>query len=177
MSTVINFVGGPGTGKSLMTAQTFIEMKLNGIPVDIVPEFAKKIVWTNQLELLNDQYYVSEGQYNLLNEVKGNIPYIITDGSLLHGLVYNQIYEKNLIQMKKNEQAILNWFYEFKNIVIFLERNPIHGYESMGRTQDKEQAEELDKRFIEELEKWNIPYTKMKSDLNNAKKIIDLIPR
>jgi hypothetical protein len=107
---IINFISGPSGGKSLFTSALFIELKLRGYSAEIVPEFAKKLVWEEEFELLNNQYYVSNQQYKLLKAVNGKIPFIITDGSLLHGIVYNKINTENTSNIEKTEKAILNWF-------------------------------------------------------------------
>lgn len=172
---IINFISGPSGGKSLCTYATVIEMKVNGYSAEIVPEFAKNLVWDEDFESLNNQYYVSREQYKLLKAVNGKIPFVITDGSLLHGLVYNKINPDNTSNIEKTEKAILNWYNQFDNIVIFLDRNPEHKYEFAGRLQNEEEAKKIDSLLESELKINNISFYRVKSDLSNIPEICELI--
>jgi len=49
---VINLFGGPGCGKSTAAAGLFHLMKSNHMSVELVNEFAKEIVWENNLVTL-----------------------------------------------------------------------------------------------------------------------------
>ena len=42
---VINLFGGPGCGKSTTAADLFARMKLRGLSVELVTEYAKDVVW------------------------------------------------------------------------------------------------------------------------------------
>ena len=83
MSKIINFIAGPSVGKSVMTSLIFSKMKIKGYNCEIVPEYAKQLVWTEEYELLNNQYHVSYYQNKLLNALKDKTDFIITDGCLL----------------------------------------------------------------------------------------------
>lgn len=176
-SKIVNFISGPSVGKSVFTASTFIEMKVRGHSAEIVPEFAKKLVWEKEFELLNNQYFVSHQQYKSIKSVNGAMPFIITDGSLLHGLVYNKINKENTSNIEKTEKAILNWFNEFDNLVIFLERNNSFPYEMAGRLQSEKEARDIDALLEKELLLHGIPFVKIQSDLNNTEMICDLIEK
>lgn len=172
---IINFISGPSGGKSIITSETFVQMKVRGHSVEIVPEYAKKLVWDEDWELLNDQYYVSNQQFKLLQAVYEKMPFVITDGSLLHGLVYNKINPDNTSNIEKTERAILDWFNKFDNIVIFLERNNDVKYETAGRIQNEDEAKKIDKLLKEELLMKKIPFYRFDSDLSNVFKICNLI--
>lgn len=174
-SKIINFVAGPSIGKSIFTSLIFADIKMRGYSSEIVPEFAKKLVWAKEFELLNNQYFVSNQQYKDIKAVNGHIPYIVTDGSLLHGLVYNRNNPENTSNIEKTEKAILKWYSEFNNIVFFLERNPDVKYEQEGRIQTEEEAIQIDFLLKDILKEFNIPFISMKSDVSLVSKISDII--
>ena len=42
---VINFYGGPGTGKSVQAAATYCALKKQGLNCELVTEYAKDKLW------------------------------------------------------------------------------------------------------------------------------------
>jgi broad-specificity NMP kinase len=59
-SIVINLIGGPGCGKSIMAMQLFIKLKILGYSVEYVSEYAKKLTWTKNYDGLNNQYMLTK---------------------------------------------------------------------------------------------------------------------
>lgn len=175
MSKIINFIAGPGVGKSVMTSLIFVKMKISGLNCEIVPEYAKQLVWTEEFELLNNQYHVSYYQNKLLKALDGKTDYILTDGCLLHGLVYNMTNEHNTSDKDKTKKAILNWFSESDNINIYLERNTDFDYEEKGRLQSIEEARHLDNLIKYQLFDNNIEYKSFVSSENSIDPILEYI--
>lgn len=175
MTTVVNFIAGPGVGKSVMTSLVFAKLKINGHNSEIVPEYAKQLVWTEEFELLNNQYHVSYYQNKLLKALDGKTNMIITDGCLLHGLVYNMINPDNTSDKDKTKKAILDWFNDYKNINIYLERNPNIRYEEAGRMQDLEEAIHVDNLLKYQLFDNNIEYKSFESSEENLPNILKYI--
>ena len=77
MTKVINFIGGSGCGKSLMSALVFAELKMKHLSVEYIQEYSKQLVWANNMDLLNDQYHVSIKQYNRIKMMEDKVDYII----------------------------------------------------------------------------------------------------
>jgi hypothetical protein len=140
---VINLVAGPSAGKTTVAAYLFYKMKTLGLSVEYVQEFAKSLVWLNEFDTLNDQYFVSTEQCRLLRPLVGLVDFIITDGSLLHGLYYNRFNPDNTSNIDKTEAKIISMFNEFENITIFVERGS-YRYETDGRYQTEEFAIQID---------------------------------
>lgn len=174
-STVINFVAGPGVGKSVMTSLIFAKLKISGYNAEIVPEYAKQLVWTEEFELLNNQYHVSYYQNKLLNSLVNKTDLLVTDGCLLHGLVYNIINPFNTSNPDKTKRAILDWFNSFNNITIYLERNPKLDYQCQGRIQDLEEAQHIDNLLKFQLFDNKIDYKSFISDESSTDEILDYI--
>lgn len=175
MSYIINFIAGPGVGKSVMTSLLFAKLKISGYNCEIVPEYAKQLVWTEEFELLNNQYHVSYYQNKLLSALLNKTQFIITDGCLLHGLVYNMVNPHNTSDTAKTKVAILNWFKSYSNINIYLERNPHIDYENAGRIQTQDEARHLDNLLKYQLFDNKIDYKSFESNEENIPKIIEYI--
>lgn len=175
MSHVINFIAGPGVGKSVMTSLLFARLKISGYNCEIVPEYAKQLVWTEEFELLNNQYHVSYYQNKLIGALVDKTQLIITDGCLLHGLVYNMVNPNNTSDKDKTKVAILNWFKDYKNINIYLERNPHIDYEREGRLQSQEEAFHVDNLLKYQLFDNHIEYKSFESNEHNIPLMIEYI--
>lgn len=183
MTTVVNFISGPGVGKSIMTSLMFARLKILGYNAEIIPEYAKQLVWTKDFDLLNNQYHVSYYQNKLIRSLDGIVDIIVTDGCLLHGLVYNIINPHNTSDKDKTKKAILDWFHLSHNVNIFLERNIDIKYQQEGRIQGLEEAGHIDNllKFLlfdngidhkvfkssEEIMPDMIEYIKMKNNQKN----------
>ncbi len=84
----------------------------------------KKLVWAKKFSVLDEQYYVSRKQYESLKDVYGKVEYVVTDGSLVHGLYYNRFNLNNVskleAKLEATERKILEYYDEFNNINIYL---------------------------------------------------------
>lgn len=155
---VINFIAGPGAGKTTLACTLFVQLKLKNFVCEYVPEFAKSLVWEENYNLLNDQYYVSKKQFELLNNLNGKVDYIITDASLFQGLFYNINNPENVSNIEKTEKMILNSINKFDNINIFINRHPNNVYEVEGRIQSEKEAKDIDKKLKVMLMEYDMDY-------------------
>lgn len=171
---IINLISGPGSGKTTMAALLFAEMKIKGYNVEYVQEYAKKLVWLKDFDKLNNQYLVSKKQADLFNNICGNVNFIVTDGSLLHGLYYNKYNKNNVSNIEKTEDLILNSFYKFKNINIFIDRGEFP-YEQAGRIENFQEAKIIDNKLLDYLDYYQIPFIHIQSNRNNINQIINYI--
>jgi len=173
----INIIGAPGVGKSTISALLFANMKIRGFIVEYVQEYVKKLVWTRDFESINNQYYLSKKTYETLNQIvsSGSIEYCISDGPLLHGLVYNLQNVNNTSNIEKTEKFILECIHKFNNINIYLEAVPGRQYETAGRIHSEEESKEVGKLLKNLLEKNNMVYVSFSADPQNIDKIIDYI--
>lgn len=171
---VINFISGPGSGKSTFSALLYAKLKLRGYVVEYIQEFAKTLVWTKDFETLNNQYYVSNRQYKLLKQMVGSVQFIVTDAPLVHGLYYNRHNVHNSSNIEKTERFILEHYHEFNNINIFLERGNFP-YEQQGRIETEEESKEIDIIMKHLLRQNKIPYVSFHSDSDVVDKIVDFV--
>ena len=174
---LINLIGGPGTGKTTMLYFIAGEMKLRGHNIEFEQEVAKKYVLNKQWDLLNDQYAVSKKQIDGFDSLNGKVDFIITDGSILHGLYFNRINPDNISNIEETEKFILDSFFKYNNINIYLERDKSSRYEDIGRIQTKEESIQIDTDLKDLLTKHSIDIDifKVGIDTENISNICDFI--
>jgi len=173
---IVNFIGGPGIGKSIISALVFAALKVAGHTTEYVQEYAKQLVWTKDFDTLNNQYYVTNHQYNLLKMIETKVKYIVTDGPLCHGLYYNIYNPHNTSNTNKTQDYILKSHFSFSNINIFLVRGN-YAYEQEGRLQTEQEAKEIDIVLKHSLRAAKIEFTEFPSlaTPENIGKIVEFI--
>lgn len=172
---VVNLVGGPGVGKTVMASLIFAEIKIRQKTAELAPEYAKRLVWMKEFEMLDDQYMVSTEQYKLIRSMNGKVDYIVTDGPLFHGLYYNRYNKNNTSNVELTEKRILRYMGEFKNITIYLVRGD-YAYETEGRQQKTvEEAVAIDIRLRSMLDEHKIEYKAFMTNKKNVSEMVDYI--
>lgn len=138
---VVNFYGGPGTGKSTMAARVFSELKTNNVNCELVTEYAKKKVWEDSLRTLQNQIYVFGKQQFSMWTCAKHVDVIVTDSPLLLSNIYggDELLNKLVIQE----------FNKYYNINIFLNR--VKEYNPKGRTQTEDEAKQIDDKIMKML--------------------------
>ena len=141
---IINIFGGPGAGKSTTAALTFGLLKLHGVNVELITEFAKDLTWEERHKTFDNQYYIWSKQYHRMWRVKDKVDVIVTDAPLLHSLIYGP---ENTIE--SFHQLVLRAHHDFNNRNYYLTREK--EYEEAGRSQTLEQAVEIDEVVLRML--------------------------
>lgn len=85
---VINMWGGPGSGKSTITAGLFNLMKAMGLRVELVTEFAKDLTYEKNYGTLTNQFLLAAVQDQRLRRLVGQVDWAITDSPLPLGITY-----------------------------------------------------------------------------------------
>lgn len=156
---VINFMAGPGAGKSTCAAGLFFIMKNLGINVELVTEYAKDITWEKRTMV--HQAKILGEQHDRLNKLRGQVDVIITDGPLFHGIVYardsikageitetmGSLYKDIVVEMCKS----------FRNVNVFIQRSPTRTYIGSGRNHTQKEAEEKDREIFSALHEVYVP--------------------
>jgi nicotinamide riboside kinase len=159
-AVIVNIIGGPGAGKTTLAAMlfAFMKQKYKDCRVEYVQEYAKKLVWREDWDVLNNQLIVSKKQYELFHIMKDKVDVIVTDGPLVHGLYYNKTNVNNTSHPQKTEEKIIEYINEFRNINIVINRGDFT-FETAGRTQTEEEAIEIDNGLRQLLKSYNIDFT------------------
>jgi len=172
----INFVAGPSSGKSTMSALTYVELKSLHKTAEMVQEYAKMLVYMEDYEMLNCQWMVSYRQYQQLKALKGKVEYVCCDSPLVIGMFYNRYYKDNVSDIFKTEAMIKSKLEELSPcIYIFLERNPDFPFETEGRIQGEEESMRIDKQMKNLLDELGVEYLTVKSGKENVARIIEHI--
>ena len=139
MTLTVNFYGGPGAGKSTLTAGVFYHLKLAGVNCEMAREYAKDLVWEGRVKLLSEarQSYIFSKQLKRIQDVEGQVDVVLTDSPLL----LSAIYSRNPImkQLVKEHHDTFNNL----NYVVIREKT----YSPVGRMQTEDEAVDLDIRI------------------------------
>lgn len=155
---LVNFYGGPGSGKSSLCAAVFAELKFRGILAEIASEFAKDLVWEESTQVLGNQLYVLGHQWHRVWRLMGKVDVILTDSPLLLSAMYASEDSKHYIDplVRNLIQSIPDQMH-----VVLRREKP---YEPRGRMQTENEAKELDVLIQERLStesqgNWEIIHT------------------
>lgn len=165
---VINLYGGPGTGKSTIAAGIFSALKLKGINVELVTEYAKDKVWDKHEAILDNQIYIFAKQYHRLHRLRDQVDVVITDSPILLSSIYNK--DRTALGTKLDE-LVLEAYKSFDNINYFLTR--IREYNPKGRVQTEDEAKEVDIKVKELLNNLNMIYESQKGSKEGMENIIN----
>lgn len=157
MTKIINFWGGPGTGKSSCTWDLGAEMKWAGHNIEVVDEYAKVVTWEKHHNILADQMYVSAKQNRKLERLVGQVDWVVTDSPLLMCVPYIP-----LDYMEHFKPLIREKFDRYDNINYFLIREK--AYNPIGRNQTEDEARELDTTIKDLLDSEGIEYKTLPSN-------------
>jgi hypothetical protein len=161
---VINIIGGPGSDKSLFSSAIILHLNLHHKTVEIIPDYAKSLVWQQNFEVLKNQYFIAQRQYEMLNLLDGQVQFLITECSLPQVLYYNEHYEDNICDISKTRTQILEWYRQHDNVNILVERGD-KKYMHSGRFQDEEQARTIDRGLRDLLVREKFHFTSLSPDI------------
>jgi len=162
---VINVIGGPGCDKSLVTSAIILYLKLHQKTVEVIPDFAKSLVWQQNFEVLKNQYFIAQRQFEMLELLDGQIHFLITECSLPQVLYYNEHYADNICDIGKTRKQILEWYKQHNNVNVIVERGD-RKYVHTGRFQDEDQAKAIDHGLRGILARENLRYTLLPPDVD-----------
>ena len=126
--------------------------------METIPDYAKSLVWQQNYEVLKNQYFIAQRQFEMLSLLDGQVQFLITECSLPQVLYYNENYAENICDIAKTRAQILEWYGQYDNVNIFVERGE-KKYVHTGRFQDEEQARVIDRGLRDVMEREKLPYT------------------
>lgn len=146
MTKIINLFGGPGAGKSTTAAGLFYRMKKSGMSVELISEYAKDLVWSESLKVLEDQVYVAAKQNRKQHRLLGKVEWIITDSPIVLSAYYAKYCSQNKEMVRNLAYDLFN---SYENINIFIQRTK--PFVSTGRLCSEGGALKTDKELKEML--------------------------
>lgn len=162
---VINFFGEPSAGKSTAAMDVTARLKRMGINAEYVDEFAKNKLYEANKEVFKHQEYMFGKQSFKMGKIKDKVQVIVTDSPLVLSIIYNE----NLYLTDSFDKTVMDVFNSYNNRNFLVVRN--HNYETEGRFQNEEEANEIKKEIIKNLEELNIQYIKTTSSEEDCKAI------
>lgn len=139
---VVNFFGGPGSGKSTMAAAVFAALKFRNYNVELVREYAKELAWMGFLPSFS-QYSIFNEQLERQEMLYGKVEAIITDSPLLLSTFYDahRKIDSPILQRRVQEE----WD-KTDNLNFFVQR--VKPYNPAGREQTEKEAREIDLKLM-----------------------------
>lgn len=160
---VVNLLGGPGVGKSTLTAAIFAKLKDAGIDCEMASEFAKELVWEQRNETFKDELYIFAKQAHRLFRLNGKVDVVITDRPLILTCFYAQ-----------NDKALskfcLDRFEQYNNLNYLLVREKV--YNPNGRNQTEDEARKIDSATKYMLASYDIDYKEVPGSMETADIIV-----
>jgi len=158
MTLIINFLAGSGTGKTTVASDVFSRLKRAGIESEMATEFAKDLVWSQDLQTLRNQIFVFANQLERIDRLISKVDVIVTDSPLLLSMMFkNHHLFKSPYICEIFDKLVLEVNNKYNNLNYYIERtipfNPI------GRVERSiEEAIEKDNQIKKILIDNNIPY-------------------
>lgn len=161
MTHFINLFAGPGAGKTTLAAGIFSELKSRDINCELVLEFAKELVWKEDIKQFENQFYLFGEQLNRYHFLIDKVDVVVTDYPIVQFLLYH-----NSPFTKQFSELINSIFKTQENHNYFVKRQK--PYMKLGRIHSEEEASKLDEAIIDIFVSNNLPYETIPGD----KKII-----
>lgn len=166
---VVNLFGEPSAGKSTAAMDITARLKRKGINAEYVSEFAKDKLYEQNPEVFKHQEYIFGKQSFKMGRVRDKVQVIVVDSPLILSIIYNS--NKHLGDAF--DQVVMNVFNSYNNKNYLLVRK--HNYETSGRFQNEDEAAEVRKQLISELNKLGIAYETVTASEEICAKIADEI--
>lgn len=138
---IVNLYGGPGTGKSVMAARLFAELKLRGVDVELQEEHARRTILLDQRAALRCQPFLFGQQVFELQQRAQSTDVVVLDSPLL----LNPIYDRD--RSPALEQLVHEHVARFHNLDVILQRAADSHYSGSGRDHTLAESIELDGRI------------------------------
>ncbi len=146
MTQVINFYGGPGTGKSTSAAMVFSELKQAGVNCELVQEYVKQWAWEERKPVSLDQFYFFGKQSRKEYSLFGRVETIITDSPVSLCAYYCKVFGTKeqadlFIEMTKTYYSLAaKQGNDYQHV--WLRR--VKPYNPKGRFQNEQEARDID---------------------------------
>jgi len=167
----INFLGGPGCGKSTTAAFIYAELKKRGTSIELVDEYIKFWTYIPRVPKGFDSLYVQAKQIHKEDTIlRAGTDFIVSDSPIL--LQYYYAKHHNTPVQKPMLDISLEFEEKYPSINILLIRND-EDYDQLGRYENLQQAKDIDEELLEVLGETNTWYAAFKSHDNEM--ILDYV--
>ncbi len=139
---VVEFYGGPSSGKSEAMARLFSLLKQRHVGVEMAPEYAKKWAYEGRRIDGLDEFYIFGKQVHAECSFLGKVAVVVTDRPVLMSVVYAGLYGGMRVGDGVGA-AVVAYLDEteargVRRIAVLVPRR--HDYDHTGRFEDLDQA-------------------------------------
>lgn len=137
---LVNFGGGPGSGKSTSASHAFAELKNEGVRVELVGEEAKEIIYDGSMPMLENQVLILGRQWQRIARlIKADVDIAISDSPLAQTMLYIQDkpYKDEMTALVRKLETMVP-----RTLNVFIRR--VKPYSKLGRYQTEQEAMALD---------------------------------
>jgi hypothetical protein len=139
----INLFGGPGVGKSTISAYLFYDLKMDNKHVELVQEYVKGWAYEGRVPIGWDQLHLFTEQLRreeLL--LRNGVDLIISDSPIFLAACYGK---KNRVPVWRHLLKLAACYEaKYPSFNVFLKRGANQFYEALGRYQTEEEARKMD---------------------------------
>ena len=154
----INIYGGPGVGKSTLAARIYSDLRRRFVNVELIQEVVKQYVYAGRTLKPWDYVHTFGQQFEAEHlPLSSGVKTIVSDSPLFLQCIYafendSPVYAQlvDICRMFDEEYPVFN---------LLALRSGTTPYETLGRWQDRKEAEEVDKTVREHLDRHLIDYT------------------
>jgi len=166
---VVNFLAGPGAGKSTTAAALFTLLKLHqGIQCELVPEFAKDLVWEEREYTFKNQHYIFSKQHHRIWRVSQKVDVTITDSPILLSNIYRSDMTSDIFK-----SFVLEEFNKYNNINFFIDRKK--RYAEYGRNETEKEARKIDDMIKSYLSENNLYHYPIEGNIEGIKVALNIV--
>lgn len=150
---VVNAFAGPGAGKTVSALTLAAELAKKGYVTEYVSEYAKELVWDNNLDLLSGepdlQLAVLQEQVHRIDRIYGSVDFIVCDSPIMLNPLYLAVPDSQY------NDLTFDLFSQYNNFCYFVERDP-QRFEQQGRIHDLNSSITKDNEIKELLSSYKI---------------------
>lgn len=155
----INLLGAPNAGKSTLSSELFAILKKKGISCELVSEYAKELIYRENMREVSDQLKLLAEQHYRTNVLIGKVKYIINDAPFLSSAIYCHVNNTYLSNMKSFEQLCIDLHRQYNNLDFIIQSN-MNFIETEGRIHNNcETCARIEKDFIQLMKSQGFPFT------------------
>ena len=164
---VVNLFASPGSGKSTGASYIFSQLKMRGVNVELITEFAKDLTWENNSCALSCQEYVLGNQSYRLHRCRDKVDVIITDSPIFLSILFKQ--EEYLDE--HFDLTVMSVMNSYNNVNYFIERDK--PYNPIGRNETEIESNILKDKLVNLLNKYDVKFTTVKGNIDGYDLIVE----
>lgn len=150
---LVNFIGAPGAGKSTMAAGLFYRLKLMAWNVEIVTEYTKELIFTDNRWQLSNELEVFAEKHRRLRAME-KVDIVIGDSPLLNSAVYgrDQLGESGVAFVEQVARGFDSLYFSVQRVVDYI---------PVGRMPDEVGAARVGDVLEAHLERLGLPFVRV----------------